>query len=142
MSNLSNTVMDGNEGFKTLQHLIQRPPAPKPVVEPSRYPLCMVDPDHQEAVPPEYHEKVVNREHLFGPGIERYMVPGSPERYPHRIVHDEEPEAAAIADGYRAPGVTHAPVAREVPDNFKPTCIRSGLHLMTGQSPHMRKNSH
>jgi hypothetical protein len=72
----------------------------------------------QATVPDVYHEKVVNREHLFGPGVERWKVPGSPERYPHRIVNDEEQEAAAIADGYRANGVVQAPVAREVPENY------------------------
>jgi hypothetical protein len=73
-------IMDGNVGFRDLVHLNPPRPAPKVVKEASEYPKCMVHPQHQEAVPDEHHEKEVGHERLFGTSIQRWIVPGSPEK--------------------------------------------------------------
>ena len=110
---------DEPAGFRDLQAMAAPRPAPKPAYVWQRYPLMLSHPDHQDAVQTQHHTQLVDQDQLYGGRLEQWTTPGSPERYPPRIAHNEKQEAAAIADGYRVPaGVaapTEATATEEVP---------------------------
>lgn len=72
---------------------------PPPPAEYSEYPVMMIHPDHVDAVLDSFTiEKAENGE------IIRHRIPGTPEKFPHRVAHSAAEEKKYAADGYARPG--------------------------------------
>jgi hypothetical protein len=111
-------MSDAQEGYKTLQHLVQRPVnTPAPVF--NRWPAMLTHPEHVDAVPDRHETTLITPPGgLQVPYTKFLHTPGSPEKYPPVIVNNDAEVEAAVALGYTAPPVQVASTPSEVPRNY------------------------
>ncbi len=88
------------EDMARAQGYLQHGEAMPAMKEGTEYPLMLVHPKHEDAIP---DDKVP---HKVGNGpVSIVIVPGKPEKFPHVTVHDEAQEKIWTAKGWDRPGV-------------------------------------
>jgi hypothetical protein len=113
-------MSDAQVGYKTLQHLVQRPVhTPAPVF--NRWPAMLTHPEHVDAVPDRHETTLITPPGgLQVPYTKFLHTPGSPEKYPPVIVNNDAEVEAAVAKGYTPPAWNEESFVKHATDQTPP----------------------